>query len=158
MKNKERKIINNIIKYMIVALSGEIAFLFDLKYFNDNTANLNNIVGILLTAISVLFTIVFSYMLFLKQRFYYNSGTLKKENINIIDLLLLFILGLIIILFNKYLYVTEIYYCIICLIYIIMYTVILSKNMKSNELSKLLKLIAIETKKRLKKKWAKYNK
>ncbi len=91
----------------------------ELIFSKDSIANLYDEIVIIMTAISVLFTILFSYVIFLKELHKNRNYDLSKQIFWLKILVVFFLVGLVIIIISNKLYISVIFYIFISLIYMI---------------------------------------
>lgn len=131
---KNSKVIINFIFAVIQILLIIIESLF----IKLNFSNLDLGVNIILTAISVIATIIFAYLIFIKERYSYYNQVIKGEVSNLISVFILFIVGFIITLIDN-IFISQMIYIVYALGYIIVFVFIMCKKMCTNEITLLIK-------------------
>lgn len=134
------KFINLYNKYIIYIIATLIVIALGLDLFitKDIEFDLLKADEIMLTAISILFTILFSYFIFLKQRYDYTDKVFNNQDIIIAQIMILLFLGVVVIIFNKIFFILEILFIFLSLIEFSKYTIILYNDIKKNKLTNII--------------------
>lgn len=144
-KKSNKKIFLNV-AYIVLCIILISLIACDFLWTNYDLVDLEVGVSIILTANSIIFTVMISYLLFLKERYKQNNYNLSNE-INVsLGLIPLFIVGIFLSIFYDKTFLSEIFYIIVSLLYIIICLILVFNKMKINEISRIISQLALETK------------
>lgn len=134
---KDFKVIINGIFALIVL----VLIVIESLYIELNCIDLSIGVNIILTAISVIATIIFTYLIFIKERFSYYHQAINDQTTDLISIFILFVIGFIVALFDN-IFISQLLYIVFTLLYIVFFVIKMCKKINNNEIDLLIAKIS----------------